>query len=446
MKTSRQLAFDTLLGVFRDGAYSNIAFDRSARESGLDREQTAFAAALVYGVLERSIGLDYAIEKYLKKGIASLDVEILVILRMGFYQLVYMNSVPDRAAVDESVRLVSYARKTSAKGFVNAVLRSFLRDEKRLALPEGDRLDRLGAAYSCPRWLLAQWEEQYGEEIAEGLAAAALERPPLTVRVNTLRTTRDALVASLGESGVSARPHELLEDCLILEGSGSLERLPQHREGLFHVQDAASQLCVLALDPQPGCRLLDLCAAPGSKSFTAAERMENRGEICAFDLHEHKLRLIEEGAERLGIDILHTALRDGAAPAGPEPAPADRVLCDVPCSGFGVIRRKPEIKYREERSFAGLPEIQLAILSRAASLLKPGGKLVYSTCTTNRRENGDVVRTFLSQNNSFYPLQLPPVFSKIGGMDDFGDGSAATLLPYLTGTDGFYVALLGRRD
>lgn len=440
MKSSRQLVYDLLMRVFYQDAYSNIAFDQAVREAELTRENASFASALFYGVLERSIGLDASIARYLKKGISSLDKEVLVILRMGFYQLCFLDSVPDSAAVDETVRLAAYARKTSAKGLVNAVLRSFIRDGKKLSLPEtGDLLSNWSIRYSCPRWILERMTRQYGESRAEGYARASLGRPPLYVRVNTLKTTPDKLIGWLEARGIAARRHEWLENCLLLEDTGSIDRIPQYRQGLFHVQDISSQLAVAALSPRPGGVMLDICSAPGSKSFTAAQYMENQGQIFAFDLYEQKLRRIREGAKRLGITLLEAAKRDGANPDGPLPA-ADCILCDVPCSGLGVIRRKPEIKYKPPQGLEGLPEIQYRILQNAAAALRPGGRLVYSTCTLNQEENEGIILRFLSQNNSFKPLQLPHIFSKI---ETIGN-SMLTLFPEETGGDGFFIALLER--
>ena len=441
MKTTRQLVFDALMQVFRDGGYSNIVFDRMVRGGKLDKIQASFAAALFYGVLERSIGLDYTIEAYLKKGIASLDLEVLLILRMGFYQICYMDSIPPNAAVNESVNLALYARKSSAKGLINAVLRSFLREGKNLRYPDlSDKLSYMSVQYSCPRWILDRLSAQYGLEKTLQYAEASLFRPPLFVRVNTLRIKTEELAERLIQRGIEAKPHAFLKNCLLLSETGSIERLPEFREGLFHVQDASSQLCVEALSPEPGQVVADVCAAPGAKSFTAAEYMQNQGRIFSGDLYEHKQKLIMQGAARLGISIIEAEVRDASQPDN-SVVLADRVLCDVPCSGWGVIRRKPEIKLKSFSEGKSLTAMQESILWNAANRVKPGGRLVYSTCTLNKDENEEVIFRFLSENNSFQPLQLDGIFSKIETSNDF----MATVFPLKESGDGFFIAALLRR-
>lgn len=441
MKNSRQATYDTLVAVLKDKAYSNIALDSTLTQSELSQQDKSFAAAIFYGVLERKITLEYILQKYSKKPIAKLDLEVSTILLMGLYQLLYMSGVPDNSAVDEAVKLTAYARKASAKPFVNAVLRGFIRDKKELVLPDitKDKALHCSILYSCPKWLFMQWVKQYDMETAIELSKASLERPPLTVRVNTLKTTTEKLIGFLNNRGVKAFLHEYLEDCLLLEDTGSIEKLAQYRQGLFHVQDAASQLCIEALDPKPNQTVLDICAAPGSKSFTIAQHMQNQGEIFAFDLYEHKLDLIKTSAKRLGISIIKTAMQDGARKNDSIPL-ADRVLCDVPCSGLGIIRRKPEIKYKDEAEFSELPAIQLAILQNSSNYVKKGGYLIYSTCTTNKAENEEVANKFLFQNNLFKELQLPEKISKIEG----NGNNMITLLPHKNACDGFFIAAFVR--
>lgn len=436
-KNPRQIAYDTLLRVCYDKAYSNIAIDKAMKENKLDKSQAGFCSALFYGVLELSDQLDYQISRYLKKKLNSLDKQIIIILRLGFYQLLYMNSVPDNAAVNESVNLCMYARKTSAKGFVNAVLRSFIRDEKKIILPDinKDKLFHYSIKYSCPKWILEQWVNQYGEETAIELAKSSLNRPPLTVRVNTIKTTTDKLIGYLENRGVKATKHELIDNCLIIEQSGSIDKLPQYKQGLFYVQDVASQFCAKVVEAKPNQTVLDICSAPGSKSFTIAQEMNNEGQIYAFDLFEHKLKLINDSAKRLGISILKTQIQDGSE-YNNEIVKADRVLCDVPCSGLGIIRRKPEIKYKDEKDFLDLPNIQYKILCNASNYVKVGGYLIYSTCTLNKKENEEVINKFLLNNNSFKPLQLSEKLDKIKSSENF----YTTFFPHENNTDGFFIA------
>lgn len=437
MKTARQLVFDLLRRVQANEAYSNLIFDQAVSRGNISREDTAFAAALFYGVLEREITLEAAILPFLKRKLSALDREIRIILQMGLYQLCFMDAVPDRAAVDESVKLAQYAGKKSAKGFVNALLRSFIRAGKPLGILDAPQTPaEISRSYSCPEPLVGLWCEQYGKGRAVQIARASLGRPPIALRVNTCRTTAEELRQRLQNEGIQAEAHPWLNDCLLLSGTGSIEMIPAFREGLFHIQDVSSQICAAALGAKPGERVLDCCAAPGSKSFTIAQHMQNQGEILACDLYEQRCRLIEEGAARLSLSILHTAVRDAASPVSGESY--DRILCDVPCSGLGVIRRKPEIKRKPLAQIKELPPIQGKILRAAFSMLRPGGRLVYSTCTLNREENDQVVSAFLKENNSVKPLQLSRIFDKIENVNAVG----TTLFPGEFQGDGFYIAVL----
>lgn len=437
MKTARQIAFDTLFKVFANSAYSNLALDKELAASKIDSRDRAFVSKLVYGVIERKLTLDFAISKYLKKPLKKLDCEIVIILEIGFYQLLYMDSVPNSAAVSETVSLCGYVRKVSAKGFVNAIMRSFLRDDLQLDGIENNP----SIKYSCPQPLIDLWTEQYGQETAEALARESISEAPLSVRVNTLKTDSATLLAAFQKRGINAKQHELLENCILLYSPGDITALKEFEQGLFHVQDISSQLCVEALAPKKGERVLDLCSAPGSKAFTAAELMKDSGEIVAFDIHKHKIPLIQKGAARLGITSIKADIGN-ALSYSPEIGVADCVLCDVPCSGLGIIRRKPEIKYKDISSFDELPETQLAILTNGSRYLRKGGRLLYSTCTTNKKENQEVIERFLKANNFFKPLQLPPILDKIKGSSDF----AVTLLPNINGCDGFFFALLEKTE
>lgn len=437
-KNDRQTCYDMLVRLYRQGGYSNLTLNDSLNHS--DGLQAGFVTALFYGVAERSLTLDYLIEQYAKRPLKKLDIEIVVILKMGLYQLLYLDSVPDRAAVNESVSLCIYARKASAKGFVNGVLRSFLRDGKKIALPQGDAVRKTSIACSCPEWLIRLWAEAYSAEAAQQLAESALGRPPLTAAVNTLKTSAEELISSLNEQGIKAVRSLYLDTCLHLEQTGSLESIPAFQDGLFYVQDLASQICVRLLDPQAGMTVLDLCSAPGSKAFTAAVRMKNQGQVFAYDLHAHKVALIKEGAGRLGIRNLTAGQADATEYNGKMPK-AERVLCDVPCSGFGIIRRKPEIKYKSKQSVAGLPEIQRSILKNASRYVKSGGKLVYATCTLNPAENEQVVTAFLTENPDF---RIAPVPEWLAGRV-FDRGGMMTFLPQYMDSDGFFTAVLEYR-
>lgn len=428
---ARKIVYELLAKTEEGGAYSKIALDSAFEQNKLSERDKGFTAAMFYGILERRMTLDYVIRAYSSKEFDKLDKSVVQLLRMGLYQLLYMDSVPESAAVNETVALAS----PHQKGFVNAVLRSFLRGGCKVDYGElcGDA--RLSVEYSCPKWLVKMWRSRFGEERTLGLLRSSLGRPPLFLRVNTLRCSADELIAALAEDGINARRNELLPDCVELM-SGSPDCCSAYWRGLFHVQDISSQLCCKILGAQPGETVLDMCAAPGGKSFTAAEHMKNGGRLISFDLHENKLSLIKSGAKRLGISII-SARQNDASVFDPDIPQADRVLCDVVCSGLGVIRRKPEIKYKSKQEIMQLPPIQTNILETAKRYVKPGGRLVYSTCTLNEAENEEIAENFLRNNPDFSPEEI-----KIG-IDDDG-GFCRNFFPEKTGGDGFFAALFKR--
>lgn len=423
----RRLAFEILLKIEKDNAYSNLALDACLPASGLDPRDRAFVSALVYGVTERRLTLDYQLALYLSKPLKKLKPQVLVILRLGAFQLLFMDKVPASAAVNESVRLTKSCGCAYASSLVNAVLRKCAGNG--LVLPPEDSADYISVKYSCPLWLCEKWIAEYGYDDTEALLGASTGGAQTVVRVNTVKTDSDQLKKTLEAQGVTVTDG-YTADSLIVRNFGNLEKLPSFRDGLFHVQDTASQLCVKALDPRPGETVFDVCSAPGGKAFTAAQRMNNSGRVLAFDIYEQRVRLIAEGAERLGLGIINAAVGD-ASVFNPDLPKADRVLCDVPCSGLGIIRRKPEIKYKSADSLRDLPDIQLKILKTASGYLKIGGRLVYSTCTLNRDENEKVVGRFLKENGDF----------------SLADAEAPmiTLMPHKNNSDGFFIAVLERK-
>jgi 16S rRNA (cytosine967-C5)-methyltransferase len=291
-----------------------------------------------------------------------------------------------------------------------------------------------------PAWILSLWERDYGLETALELAKACLGRPPLQLRVNTVLSDRETVKKELEALGVHAEAHPLLQDGLTVSDTGAVGELPPVREGRCYVQDAASQLCALAVDPQPGETVFDLCAAPGSKSFTMAQLMQDTGRLLAFDLHPHRAKLVQDGAERLGLHCIMASAAD-ATVHNPQLGLADRVLCDVPCAGLGVIRRKPEIRRKTAEEVAALPAIQQRILNNAANYLRPGGILVYSTCSLNQDENDRVAAAFLAAHPDFIPAPLPEIFHPLAE-----EGAhTVTLMPHRGDYDGFYIARFQKR-
>ena len=437
MADPRLTVVKMLMKMDSSEAYSNLLLDHVFSETDLSERDKAFAAALFYGVLERRLTLDYIIEKNSKIPFAKLDPAAVEILRTGLYQLLYMDSVPESAAVNESVKLCKKLKCFSAQGFVNGMLRSFIRGGKKISYMGLEPEKRLSVEYSCPEWLTAKLISEYGTEFAVKALKASVGRPPVYARVNTLKTTTEKLLAELAKHKIKAVPYPGLENCIKLEKPGDIEKCAPFRQGMFHVQDISSQLCCLTLRPVVNETVLDVCAAPGGKSFTLAELMGNNGRLYSMDLHDMRVGLIEDGAARLGIKIL-TAMQNDASKFNGQLPQADRVLCDVPCSGLGVIRRKPEIKFKSPEDFAGLPEIQYQILETSARYVKPGGTLVYSTCTLSRAENDDVAKRFAAAHPEFLPIVQPVPYAGAAGEP------MRTYCPDENGGDGFFTAAFRR--
>lgn len=426
METARQVAAKALLRVDR-GGYSQLTLDAALTKARLSVRDAAFASALFYGTLERRLTLDHCIAKYARH---PLTDTVAAILRLAFYQLIYMDSVPNHAAVDEAVNMTKAMGQRAASGMVNGMLRSFLRDGCAVPPVSGKLPAKLAVEFSCSEDLVALFLDWYGEVKTRVLLAASMGRPPIYIRVNTLKTDTDTLLEHLAKHDCKAVGRLLDGNCIEIEGDAV--HTVSHKLGFFHVQDVCSQQAALTLEAQPGERILDVCAAPGSKSFVLAQQMQNRGEILSCDIAPARLELIRQGAKRLGIGIITPKVNDGTE-CNEGLGQFDRVLCDVPCSGLGVLRRKPEIKYRNAQSLEGLPELQYKILKISAHYLKTGGILVYSTCTVNPDENERVVEAFLRANPDFSPVPFED------------ENWHKTFLPQPQGGDGFFISRI-RRD
>lgn len=435
MKSARQAAFEALLKIQKEGAYSNLVVDATLKENDhFDERDKAFFSNLVYGTLDRLILIDYNLSLYLNQPVRKLKPELHTILRLGTYQLLFLDKVPSRAAVNESVNLAKVNKSAFAASLVNAVLRRVA--DNGLKLPAGAESDPdyLAIKYSCPEWLISMWIEAYGFDNAIALAEKALEAAPVVVKVNTLKTTVDDLIWKLAEEGVVAEKSSKFPDSLVLNNTGAVEELLAYQDGLFHAQDFASQICCKAVDAKPGETIFDLCSAPGGKTFTIAEAMENTGCVRAFDVYQSRVELIKNGAKRLGLDNVYTYLSD-ASIFNENYGMADRVLCDVPCSGLGIIRRKPEIRFKKSADIDNLPELQYRILCNATKYLKDGGRLVYSTCTLNPKENDEVCNKFLEEHPEFEAVKIMPELKRYSENDKY-----LTLMPHIHSTDGFFVA------
>lgn len=438
MATSRQIVLNLLIKMEKNGAYSNFILDNAFENEKIEQRDKAFAAALFYGVLERKITLDYLIRQCSTVEFDKLSPAAVQILRLGFYQLMYMTSVPESAVVNEAVKLAEDFPNKSIKGFVNAVLRNFIRSGKKIDYGTLEGIGKLSVEYSCPKWLVKKWTNEFGEAKTLDILKASLGRPPVYIKVNTTKCTAQDVINELKKDKIEAVRNRYFDDCLELARFNSLDRTNAYRKGMFHVQDISSQVCCRAVRPVVNETVLDMCAAPGGKSFTMAEIMENRGQLYSYDLYDGKAWFLENGAQRLGLKIIKAAQNDASVYSESIPL-ADKVLCDVPCSGLGVIRRKPEIKYKQKTELEGLPEIQKSILNTVCRYVKQGGTLVYSTCTISREENDEVVDDFLSRHSEFSPLVI-----SIPGYPLEDNSYKRTILPSEDGGDGFFFATFRR--
>ena len=435
----RRIALRLLEAWERDDTYLNLSLNSPATAE-MTREERGFLTALLYGAVERRITLDYLIGRVAARSV--LSPRTRNILRLGFYQLFFMRNLPAHAAVSLTVSL---GESKGERGFLNGVLRSALRQfvsaDGTVSLPfpprERGLARHLSVAYSFPPDLVRFFLDLYGGAETEKLLAAFNRESPLTIAVNTLKTNREDLAARFAEAGIEARPTKYSPVGLTLPAAPPVTALPGFAEGLFFVQDEAAQLSASILSPAPGQTVVDPCACPGGKSFAAAIAMGDGGNVCAYDLHGSKLPLISDGAKRLGLTSVSVSERDACDPDPALLGKCDRVICDVPCSGLGVLGKKPDLRYRALERTAELPALQAAILSASAGYLAPGGRLLYATCTLDPKENGEVVSNFLATAPSFRRVPF-----SVGGLS--APEGELTLTPHVHGTDGFYYALIER--
>ncbi len=402
--SARQLALDVLVRVEQDQSYSNLLLHQALSRSELNKPDAALATELVYGTIQRLGTIDYFLARFVKGGLAKLEPWVRSLLRLSFYQLYYLQRIPDHAAVNEAVDIAKRKGHQGISGMVNGVLRNVIRQKADLVVPDSlEPAVRIAIRHSHPEWLVRRWIAQYGEELTERICEANNTPPHVSIRVNLMRRTRDELLAELRREGVQAEPSPLAPAGIVVEHAGNMALHPLFRSGEFSIQDESSMLVAEFVDPKPGMAVLDCCAAPGGKTAHLAEKMEDTGSIVASDIHEHKKKLIDEQAGRLGLTCIRTLVADANELADRfPPASFDRVLLDAPCSGFGVIRRKPEIKWtKRERDIADIAAVQKEILHRVCRLVKPGGVLVYSTCTIERSENDEMIRAFLQDHPEF---------------------------------------------
>lgn len=432
---ARETALNVLIACRKNGAWSNGILKEYTNRDKLDRREAALAARLCYGVLQNRAKLDFYLKQLLTGKLKNLHPAVHDILQLGLYQIYEMDKIPANAAVNESVILTKKycAKNPRAASLVNAVLRNAVRTKGTLSEPK-----TLQDKYSHPQELIDLLESYVGKEKLEPMLSANNQETAIVIQVNTLKTTAQQLQQLLTREGVTVESHHWLPNCFLLSGAGNLEQLDAFQQGLFYVQDAAARLSVLCANIPQGAKVLDCCAAPGGKTFAAA--MDGAGQTISCDIHEHKIALIQSGAQRLGLTNVTALVQDASQNREEWNEKMDVVIADVPCSGYGIIRKKPDIRYKDPATMKDLPQLQLAILKNQARYVKPGGVLMYSTCTLVRAENEGVVEAFLQENPEFTleTLPLPEKFSQ-------KENAMLTLVPGEYDTDGFFICRLRRK-
>lgn len=439
--TARQAAVEILLQVLKDGAYTNIAINKYLRSHDMLDVERRLLTELVYGSIKALGTIDWYLTQCVTRPLAKIEAPILNVLRLGVYQICYMDKIPAAAAVNESVKLARiYSHEGSAK-FVNGVLRGFLRKKDELQFPseDEDEAGSLALKLLHPRWLVKKWLQQFGREATEKLCTFNNTPAPVCLRVNTLVADREALMQDLKAAGAQVRPSKWSKDGIVCDKLPALNDVFAKLKHDFYIQDESSMLVAEILAPKPGERVVDMCSAPGGKTTHIAQVMGDQGEIFAGDIHEHKIKLIEENASRLGITIIKAQQRDASVFDEFLAGKADRVLVDAPCSGLGVLRRRAEARWRKTRAdIRPLPKLQLQILENGARYVKEKGLLVYSTCTIEPSENHYVIAAFLEQHPDWeYAGVKHPITGEL--LDEL------QLLPHVDGIDGFFICALRRK-
>ena len=442
---ARLIAVKTLFDIEEKKSFSNIKLNQYFKQYNPDPIDRAFATEILYGTIRWKLRIDYMIQKFSKLKISKISPWVLCCIRTGVYQIFFMDKVPDFAAVNQAVELVKI-NDGKATSFVNGVLRNILRNKDEFnKIDIKDKIEKLSIEYSHPKWFVDKFVKIYGEDFVRELMDVNNTPPGLTIRVNTLKCKKEELVKILSSKGIECIDCRLSE-ALLLKGFNSIEKSEEFSEGLFTIQDESSMLAVRVLDPKAGDKILDLCSAPGGKSTHMAQLMENKGEILSFDIHEHKLALINKNSKRLGIDIIKTRLKDSTVFDEEYKDYADKVLLDAPCSGLGLIRKKPEIRWTvTQNDIIELQKIQIHLINNASNYVKKGGTLVYSTCTISQEENEDIIQYFLYRNENFKLESICKYLPDDMKKDDTCSKGYIKLFPNTHGLDGFFIAKLLRK-
>ncbi len=441
----RETAIYILMDIIHEQGYNNIVLRKTlGRDDTLTTVQKAFVTELVNGTLRNLIYIDYVIDQFSNTKTTKMKPLIASILRTSVYQILFMDKVPVSAVCNEAVKIAKQRGFQTLTGFVNGVLRNIVRNADNIQWPDAqaDRERYLSVKYSYQPWMIAYWRRQYDDETITQILEGNNETPEVTVCTNLLKTTPEALMETLVAEGVGVTRGHIHKNCLRLSRVGDLAKLRSYQEGLFHIMDESAALAVDVLHPTPGSTMIDICAAPGGKSFYAAYQMGNMGKIYARDIYEHKLQLIEDTKKRLGIEIIETQLQDGLAVQEGDKASADYVLLDAPCSGLGLLRKKPDIKYSKTyEDVLALSALQRTLLEAAQQYVAEGGVLVYSTCTISEEENLKNIQWFV-ERYPFEPEDITPYQpTNIASAKD----GYIEILPHMYHTDGFFMARLRRK-
>ncbi len=449
--SARNAALKALIEIFENGAHANLAVNKILSQQSLEGPERGLFTELTYGVTRTKNTLDWILSRFIKKDLGKLTPQIRNILRLGSYQLIYLDKIPDYAAINQSVELAKLYGHQGVAGLVNAVLRNLLRQKETISFPplEEEPVKHISLKYSHPQWLVSRWITEFGIRATIKLCEYNNKPANLTLRVNTLKISREKLVQSLLFRGLKATNSNLVPEGILIEEWPGLENMPEFAEGLFLMQDEGSMLISHILSPSKGAKVVDVCAAPGTKTTHLAQLMEDEGKILAFDIHPHKLKLIESNCKRLGIHSVQVGLIDGRELTKQVKEKVNYILVDAPCSGLGVLGRRADARWRKTpEQLQELPVLQKAILSEASQILAPEGVLVYSTCSIAREENQEVIKEFLNSNQDYYLENLSSYLPF--SLDDPRDIEAAKegmiqFLPQAHGIDGFFVARLRKK-
>lgn len=437
---AREIAYKVLLDIEKNKNYSNMAINKHFKDVKLSNQDRGLATEIIYGVIENKYYIDYMIDKLSKVKTNKMEIYVKTLLRMGIYQIMFLNSISDYAAVNETVNL---AKKKNSKvsGFINGILRNVIRQKETIgSIKVKDDIDYLAIKYSYDKWMIRNWMIHFGREFTEELLEANSQRPSIYLRTNTLKITRDELIEKLEKQNIKASKVNVVDEAIKVENLKDIENNSLYKEGLFTVQDISSMLVGKVMNPKENSFVLDVCSAPGGKTTHMATLMNNTGQVVSRDIYEHKLKLIKASCKRLNLTNVDVEEYDAMKMDKDSIGKFDYVLADVPCSGLGIIRRKPEIKYKEKEEFRDLPPIQKKILENASKYVKKGGTLIYSTCTIQDSENIDVINEFLQKNKNF---ELAPIDEVNVDLDNQEKGYMK-IYPNVHEMDGFFISKLIR--